>query len=92
MRPEQDSLVKDKHLLIAVDESDGSQRAVLYVADFLGGTPGFRVTLLSVIPEPEDDFFDTEEEKVAWARGKLREVNIMLDRYRQIQWWEPGRW
>ena len=35
---------KDKHLLVAVDESDSSRRAVLYVADFLGGFPGFTVT------------------------------------------------
>ena len=42
--------IKDKHLLIAVDESDSSRRAVLYVADFLGGFPGFTVTLLQHHP------------------------------------------
>jgi len=76
--------IKDKHLLIAIDQSESSKRAVLYVADFLGGFPGFRVTLLSIIPEPEEDFFDTEAEQVAWTKDKLEEANRMLDNYRTI--------
>ncbi len=51
---------------------------MLYVADFLGGFPGFRVTLLSIVPEPEEDFFDTEAEKDAWTRQKMEEANKML--------------
>jgi len=76
--------IKDKHLLVAVDQTDNSKRAVLYVADFLGGFPGFRVTLLSIVPELEEDFFDTEEEKVAWTRKKMGETNHMLENYRQV--------
>ena len=40
------------------------------MADILGG---FRVqvTLLSIIPEPEEDFFDTAEEQAAWTRKDL---------------------
>ena len=51
MRPEADVPMKDKHLLIAVDESDSSRRAVLYVADFLGGFRGVLVAPLSLISE-----------------------------------------
>jgi nucleotide-binding universal stress UspA family protein len=76
--------IKDKHLLIAVDQTENSKRAVLYVADFLGGFPGFRVTLLSVIPEPEEDFFDTQAEMASWIRKKTEETNTMLENYRQI--------
>lgn len=76
--------VKDKHLLVAIDQSDSSRRAVLYVADFLGGFPGFRVTLLSIIPEPEEDFFDTGEEKVAWIKENRERANKMLENYRQV--------
>lgn len=76
--------VKDKHILIAVDESDSSRRAVLYVADFLGGFPGFTVTLLQVIPAPEEDFFDTAAEQDAWVRDKLAAAGKMLENYRQI--------
>jgi len=84
MNAEESSPMKDKHLLIAVDESDSSRRAVLYVADFLGGFPGFRVTLLSVIAEPEEDFFDTNEEMNAWIRNKIDATNKMLENYRHV--------
>lgn len=84
MTPESDVSMKDKHLLIAVDESDSSRRAVLYVADFLGGFPGFAVSLLSVIPEPEEDFFDSEREMNDWIKEKLDKTNALLENYRQI--------
>ncbi len=84
MSAEATSHMTDKHLLIAVDESDSSSRAVLYVADFLGGFPGFRVTLLSIIPEPEEDFFDTDEEMKVWVRDKIDATSKMLENYRQI--------
>ncbi|HEX9021147.1 MAG TPA: universal stress protein [Nitrospirota bacterium] len=76
--------MKDKHLLIAVDRSEGSKRAVLYVAELLGGLPGFAVTLLSVIPGPEEDFFETGEEMSAWTSESLDSANEMLEKYRQI--------
>ncbi len=76
--------VKDKHLLIAVDESDSSQRAVLYVADFLGGVPGFIVTILQIIPVPDEDFFESDEEMHKWTSEKMRATNEMLAKYRQI--------
>jgi nucleotide-binding universal stress UspA family protein len=75
---------KDRHFLIAVDESESSKRAVLYVADIVGGFPGFAVTLLSIIPEPEKDFFDSEEERAAWAKGKLDAANRLLNNYQEI--------
>jgi nucleotide-binding universal stress UspA family protein len=76
--------MKDKHFLIAVDESESSKRAVLYVADIIGGFPGFAVTLLSIIPEPEEDFFDSEEELNAWTAEKRTAANRLLDNYRQV--------
>ncbi|OGW46285.1 MAG: hypothetical protein A2078_09040 [Nitrospirae bacterium GWC2_57_9] len=79
-----ESPIKDKHLLIAVDESDSSRRAVLYVADFLGGFPGFTVTLLRIVPAPEKDFFDNAAEQDAWVEEKLTAANKMLENYRQV--------
>jgi nucleotide-binding universal stress UspA family protein len=75
---------KDHHLLLAVDESESSSRAVYYVADFLGGFPGFRVTLLSVIPEPEEDFFDTDQEMDEWTKEKTDAANKLLEGYQRI--------
>ncbi len=84
MKPEADNLVKDKHLLIAVDETDSSRRAVLYVADFLGGFPGFTVTLLSIISDPDPDFFDSEAEMNEWLKKEIDTTNKMLENYRQV--------
>ena len=75
---------KDRHFLVAVDESESSKRAVLYVADIVGGFPGFAVTLLSIIPEPEEDFFESEQEQIAWTKEKLEAANLMLENYRQV--------
>ncbi|HAK60955.1 MAG TPA: universal stress protein [Nitrospiraceae bacterium] len=75
---------KDRHVLIAVDQTENSKRAVLYVADFLGGNPGFRATLLSVVPKPEEDLFENEEERSAWAKEKVTAANALLNRYREV--------
>lgn len=84
METKNNSQPKDRHFLIAVDESESSKCAVLYVADIVGGFPGFAVTLLSIIPEPEEDFFDSDEEQVAWTREKIGAANRMLENYRQV--------
>ncbi len=84
MSPDAGVPMKDKHLLIAVDESDSSRRAVLYVADFLGGLPGFTATILSVIPEPEEDFFDSDHEMNVWISDQVDKTNKMLANYKQI--------
>lgn len=52
-----------RHILIAVDDSENSMRAVLYVADLLGGSGGVRATVLNVIDAPPEDFFATAEER-----------------------------
>lgn len=75
---------RDKHFLIAIDETDSSKRAVLYVADIIGGVPGIGVTLMSIIPEPEEDFFDSEAEQIAWTKEKMAAANKLLDNYRQV--------
>lgn len=74
----------ERRLLLAVDDSENAKRAVLYVADFLGGVPGFRATILNVIPEPPEDYFDTDKERRAWIEDHESRASEMLDRYRQI--------
>lgn len=75
---------KDRHILIAADESENAKRAILYVADFLGGSPGFRATILTVIPEPPADYFITDMERIAWLEKKKSEAAEMLAGYRTI--------
>jgi len=74
----------NKNILIAVDESENARRAVFYVAELLGGVEGFEVTILHVIPLPEDDFFITVTEKEKWLSQYRVKIDAMLQGYRQI--------
>jgi len=77
-------LLADRHILVAVDDTESSKRAVLYVADFLGEAPGFTVTLLSLVPIPEPDHFQSEGERRAWIDTHHQKMEKLLHRYRQI--------
>ncbi|HET6516429.1 MAG TPA: universal stress protein [Thermodesulfovibrionales bacterium] len=77
-------MAQSKRILIAVDESENSRNALLYVADILGGFPGFIIILLSVISVPEVDFFDSEEARKEWIREKHASLSELLERYRQV--------
>ena len=48
--PKTSAQTANKRLLIAVDDSDASMRAVRYVADTIGGRDGFQVRLFHVLP------------------------------------------
>jgi nucleotide-binding universal stress UspA family protein len=74
----------NRNILIAADESENSERAVLYVASLLGGLQGFKVTVLHVIREPEDDYFAEEAEKDRWYGEHRQSVVEMLERYRKL--------
>jgi nucleotide-binding universal stress UspA family protein len=76
--------VQDRHILIAVDESENSRRALLYAADFLGGVPGFRATIVKIIPEPAEDFFCSTEEHDAWINEEKKKAEEMLGMYKDI--------
>lgn len=74
----------ERHLLIAVDESDNSRRAVMYVADFFSGNQDIFITLLSIIPEPTDDFFPTEEKRRQWLTEKEAAMQQTLIGYKEL--------
>ena len=74
----------NKNMLIAADESDNSRRAVQYVANILGGVKGFKVTVLHVIREPEEDFFSSETEKEKWYQDYRRKAGLILDEYSRM--------
>jgi nucleotide-binding universal stress UspA family protein len=75
---------KNRHILIAVDESENAKRAVQYVADLLGGTPGFRVVLVAIIPEPTEDFLAADENRQDWIRKYRSRVLAVLEDCRQL--------
>ena len=76
--------VFNKNILIAVDESDNARRAVSYVGQFLGGLPGFSVTVLHVVPEPEEDYFPTSAEKEKWLTQYRKKIDALLEELRGL--------
>jgi len=74
----------NRNILIAVDESHNARRAVLYVGQLLGGLAGFKVTILHVISEPEEDYFPTATEKDKWFAQNEKKIDAMLKDYRQL--------
>ena len=74
----------NRNILIAVDESQNAQRAVNYVGKLLGGIEGFKVTVLHVISEPEEDYFQNKSDKDQWYDDYRQQVDQMLEKYRHI--------
>lgn len=74
----------ERHLLLAVDESDNSKRAVMYTADFFGDYKNIFITLLSIIQDPSEDYFSTDAEREKWLNGKQQAMNKILEGYKEI--------
>jgi len=83
----------NKNILIAVDESGNAMRAVSYVGQLLGGMPGFKVTILHVVPEPEEDYFPTSTQKEEWLDRYRQKIDAVLEDCRQLliqKGFDPG--
>lgn len=76
--------MKGRNILIAVDASENAKRAVQYAGDFIGGLPGFHVTVLSIISEPSEDYFVNAGERNAWVEKENTATKSILDGYRQM--------
>jgi nucleotide-binding universal stress UspA family protein len=74
----------NKNILIAVDDSDNARRAVSYVAQLLGGISGFKVCILHVISEAEEDYFPNKAEEEKWMAEYKERVDTMLKNYRRV--------
>jgi nucleotide-binding universal stress UspA family protein len=71
-------------IVIAVDGSENSKRAVAYVGGLLGGLDGFRLTLLHVIHAPEEDFFSSPRERERWIQSGRKKVERWITEYRDM--------
>ena len=75
------NLNKNRNILIAVDGSENSKRAALYVGDIINSTKGFHVTIVNIISIPPDDYFVSEDEKASWIGNKSFEGNKILQEH-----------
>jgi nucleotide-binding universal stress UspA family protein len=78
-----DDIRFNRNVLLAVDDSENARRAIAYVGFMLGGLEGFQVTLLHVISEPEEDYFERAEEKEKWLNDYRRKIESILAEYRR---------
>ncbi|GAB6057971.1 universal stress protein [Desulfonatronum parangueonense] len=65
-----------KKILLAVDASENSNRAVDYVGTMIGGASGFEIQLLYVERNPERDTFPDD---AAWKKACEQEEKKMRD-------------
>jgi nucleotide-binding universal stress UspA family protein len=84
MEPSWQACMINKHILVAVDESDNAKRAVTYVALMLGGLKGFTVTLINIVPVPPDDFFANAEERSSWIQDNEAKSKLILEGYQEM--------
>jgi nucleotide-binding universal stress UspA family protein len=74
----------NKKILLAVDTSENSRRAVSYVSQMIGGLEGFHVIFLHVINPPEEDYFSSPSEHDKWLHQYRLKIEALLEKYRQI--------
>jgi len=74
----------NRNILIAVDESENAARAVAYVRDLLAGLTGYHITLITIIPEPSEDYFISEAERTEWMKDKNASARSILETYRKL--------
>ncbi len=72
---------KSKHILLAIDDSEASMRAVRYVAGVLGGKRDIRIRLFHVAPFPPKmlEFGGTEDPK--HERQLKEQLDLVQDRW-----------
>lgn len=71
-----------KRILIVADEMESSKRAVMFVADLLGGHEGYSVSLVNFTRIPID--LIPQEEVEEWVKKRHIEIGLMLKAYKDI--------
>jgi nucleotide-binding universal stress UspA family protein len=74
----------NRNILIAVDESENAGRAVTYVRDLLAGLSGYHITLITIIPQPSEDYFVSESERTEWLKDKNASARSILEANRKL--------
>ena len=74
----------NKNILLAVDDSENSARAVAYTGQILAGGLDYQITLLHIIPEPEEDFFPSRRDQQRWLARYRKKMAVLLEDYRKV--------
>jgi nucleotide-binding universal stress UspA family protein len=72
-----------RRIMLAVDFSENSDRAVEYTGRIVGDTPGFSITIVHVVEDPPEDFFPTEEKRLAHLAEHQAKTDKLLAQTKQ---------
>jgi nucleotide-binding universal stress UspA family protein len=71
-------------VLVAVDDSEMSLRAVSYAGEMLKDLKAVKVHILHIINDPEEDFFPDMKQKEQWLIDEKKRMAPFLNRYREV--------
>lgn len=74
----------ERHILCAVDASENSKRAIMYLADFFCTDRNVYITILSIIPEPSEDYFATGAKREQWIADQQISMTEVLEGYQSL--------
>ncbi|HBF43409.1 MAG TPA: hypothetical protein DDW42_07230 [Desulfobacteraceae bacterium] len=74
----------NRYVMVAVDESENSKRAVMFLGDFFGRAKDVFISILSIVPEPSEDYFATDAEQKQWVADHQVKMNKVLEGYKNI--------
>jgi len=74
----------NKNILISVDDSENSARAVAYTGQILAGGRDYKIILLHIIPDPEEDFFPSRSDQQRWLAHYREKMALQLEDYRKV--------
>ncbi|MBF0528807.1 MAG: universal stress protein [Deltaproteobacteria bacterium] len=69
-------------ILLAVDDSESSIKAIDYVGRIVGHCPGFKVTIMHVIEDPPEDYFEHSRAREEFLAEKNLKTQIFLEQAR----------
>jgi nucleotide-binding universal stress UspA family protein len=69
-------------ILIAIDDSESSMKAVNHAADYFSGTSDLKVTLLNILPELQT---------LLWDDGHILNGNERAEREKTIKLWKKNK-
>lgn len=53
----------ERNILLSIDNSENSRRAVRYVGKIVGSSSGYRITVLNIVEDMGEDFFPSVAER-----------------------------
>jgi nucleotide-binding universal stress UspA family protein len=72
------TILKERRVLLCIDESENAQRAVDYVGRIVGNLPGFQISVVSIVEEPSPDIFPRPEDRDHYLSEKQSAINEIL--------------